>query len=243
MLFGEYLKLRASRYLVVISLILLLFIILAKIPFFPEHEEDMKEGTGLKLPEPRMKGEMSVEEALRNRRSIREYQQKAVKLQDLSQILWAAQGITSSWGGRTAPSAGATYPLEVYVVVRNVSHLKKGIYHYIPQNHSLLLLQKGDFSQQLMRASLNQKWVGDAAFNLVIAAAFSRTTRVYGERGIRYVYLEAGHAAQNVYLQVTALGLGCVVVGAFNDEMVKAVVGIPADQKPIYVIPVGVPKD
>lgn len=193
------------------------------------------------LPQPRIKSNISVEEAMFKRRSIREYQDKAVTLEQVAQILWAAQGITSEWGGRTAPSAGGTYPLEVYLVTRKVENLEPGVYNYIPHTHSLSLVAKGEYSKKLMEASLNQKWVGDASFNLVIAADFSRTTRVYGERGVRYVYLEAGHAAQNVYLQAVALGLGCVVVGAFNDELVKSYLELPKNIEPIYVIPIGIP--
>ncbi len=193
------------------------------------------------LPSPRYSSNVSIEEALLKRRSIREYQDKPVSLQQVAQILWAVQGITSKWGGRTAPSAGATYPLEVYIVVRKVENLEPGVYRYIPSTHSLSIIAKGEYSQKLMEASLNQKWVGDASFNLVIAADFSRTTRVYGERGIRYVYLEAGHAAQNVYLQVVSLNLGCVVVGAFNDNLVKSYLKLPQNVQPIYVVPVGIP--
>jgi len=193
------------------------------------------------LPRPRIKSNVSVEEAMFKRRSIREYQDKAVTLEQVAQILWAAQGITSEWGGRTAPSAGGTYPLEVYLVTRKVENLEPGVYNYIPHTHSLSLVVKGEYSKKLMEASLNQKWVGDASFNLVIAADFSRTTRVYGERGVRYVYLEAGHAAQNVYLQAVALELGCVVVGAFNDELVKSYLELPKNIEPIYVIPIGIP--
>lgn len=197
--------------------------------------------TEIKLPEPSLEGEMSLEEALLERKSIRDYLDKDVPLEHLSQLLWAAQGITREWGGRTAPSAGATYPLELYVAVRRVERLNPGIYRYAPRKHSLSLIKSGDFSDDLMQASLNQQWVKDASLNIVVTAEFSRTTSRYGTRGRQYVYLEAGHAAQNVYLQVAALELGGVVIGAFNDEAVQNVIGAPERHEPIYVIPVGFP--
>jgi len=196
--------------------------------------------TELKLPKPKYRGEVSVEEALLRRRSIRDFKDEYLTLEQLSQILWAAQGITSEWGGRTAPSAGATYPLELYVVVRKVNGVENGIYRYSPKDHSLVKVKLGDYSTELMLASGGQQWVKDASVNLVVTADFSRTTRIYGERGRRYVYLEAGHAAQNVYLQVATLELGCVVVGAFNDNQVKRI--LETTYEPIYIIPIGVPK-
>ena len=196
---------------------------------------------GMKLPEPILKGEMTVEETMLNRRSIRNYLDEDLTLEQLSQLLWAAQGITSEWGGRTAPSAGATYPLEVYVLVRKVDGLEKGIYHYNPGDHSLNSIKSGDYSNQLMRVAVNQEWIRDGSINIIITADFSRTTSTYGERGNRYVYLEAGHSAQNIYLQTAALNLGCVVVGAFDDEGVGNVLSLPENHKPIYLIPVGHP--
>jgi len=195
----------------------------------------------IKLPEPSLKGEMSVEEVLSKRRSIRDFLDKPIPLDYLSQILWAAQGITSEWGGRTAPSAGGLYPLEIYIQVRKVEGLKEGVYHYNPKNHSLSLIKHGNFSDQLSQAGLNQEWIRDGSLNIIITADFSRTTRKYGERGIRYVYLEAGHCAQNIYLQITSLKLGCVTVGAFSNEEVKDVLSLPKNHDPIYIIPVGFP--
>jgi SagB-type dehydrogenase family enzyme len=221
-----------------LTLLLAIFHVYPFLPF--QRRLEIMKGE-IVLPPPRYSSNISVEEAIFKRRSVREYQDKAVSLEQLAQILWAAQGITSEWGGRTAPSAGGTYPLEVYVVVRKVEKLEPGVYLYIPHTHSLATISKGNYSQKLMEASLNQKWVSDASFNLIIAADFSRTTQRYGERGIRYVYLEAGHAAQNVYLQAVSLKLGCVVVGAFNDNLVKSYLELPANVQPIYIIPVGIP--
>ncbi|MCX8187154.1 MAG: SagB/ThcOx family dehydrogenase [Nitrososphaeria archaeon] len=197
----------------------------------------------VKLPKPSYKSEVSIEETLLLRRSIREYEDKPITLEQLSQLLWAAQGITlPSYGFRTAPSAGATYPLELYVVVKEggVKDLDAGIYHYIPREHALELEKAGDYSVDLMKASLNQEWVGDAAVNLVINAVYERTTRRYGDRGERYVHIEVGHVGQNVYLQCISLGLACVVIGAFYDDWVKKVVG--GIGEPLYIIPIGVKK-
>lgn len=205
-----------------------------------EVKEERQALAKLILPEPKLRGEMSVEEALSKRRSVREYKDAPLTLSELGQLLWAAQGITlPSRGFRTAPSAGATYPLELYVSVREggVEGLGAGIYRYDPFTHSLALVKGGDFSLELYRAALNQDWVKEAPLCIIIAADFSRTTSRYGARGERYVYMEAGHVGQNIYLQATALGLGTVAVGAFYDDQLKSVVGCSED--PIYLFPVG----
>jgi SagB-type dehydrogenase family enzyme len=176
---------------------------------------------------------MSVEEALNTRRSVREFSGADVSDNDLSQIVWAAQGITGPQGFRTAPSAGARYPIEVYIV--NVT----GVYHYIPLNHSLEKIREGDVKDDLMRAALNQNAVGHAPLDLVITGMYERTAVKYGDRAERYVCLEAGHVAQNVLLQCTALHLGAVPIGAFDDAKVQDVLGISHDNRPLYIIPIG----
>jgi len=194
-------------------------------------------------PHPKTCGSISVEEALAKRRSIREYADKSLTIEQLMQLLWAAQGITlRPYGFRTAPSAGATYPLEIYLVTKRsgVEGLEAGIYHYEPRDHRLVERIAGDFSGQLMAAALDQEWVGSAPVNFVITAVFDRTTGKYGERGVRYVWQETGHAAQNIYLQAVALGLGNVVVGAFHDAEVQRILELSDLEKPAYVIPVGV---
>jgi len=193
----------------------------------------------LRLPEPRLKSGVSLEEALFKRRSVREYANLPLSLEEVSQLLWSAQGITAAWGGRTAPSAGGLYPLEVYLVAGDVKNLAPALYRYKPVGHELLKVKDGDVRQELARAALGQPWVKEAAINIVIAAVYERTTRKYGDRGIRYVHMEAGHAAQNIYLQATTHDLGVVTVGAFNDEQVKEILGMPANEVPLYVIPVG----
>ncbi len=193
------------------------------------------------LPSPRLQGDMSLEEAIKARRSIRDYTGSPLTLEQVGQLLWAAQGITSERGARAAPSAGGTYPLELYLVVGDVEGLAPGVYHYRPTTHDLVKSASDDRRKQLAVASLNQAWVRAAALDVVVAAVYSRTMGTYGERGTRYVHLEAGHAAQNLCLQAVALGLGSVVVGAFYDEEVQRVLGLPADHEPLYVIPVGHP--
>ena len=195
--------------------------------------------TTLKLPEPRLKSEVSLEETLFKRRSVREYAKLPLTLEDVSQLLWATQGITTEWGGRTAPSAGALYPLEVYLVVGNVKNLAPGVYKYKPERHELVKVGDDDVRGELANAALGQTWVKEGAIDIVIAAVYERTTRKYGDRGIRYVQMEAGHAAQNIYLQATALNLGMVTVGAFYDDRVKEILGMPRNEVPLYVIPVG----
>ncbi|WP_297508335.1 SagB/ThcOx family dehydrogenase [Thermococcus sp.] len=192
------------------------------------------------LPEPRLTGGMSVEEAIAKRRSIRSYRDEPLTLEELSQLLWAAQGITD-WKRkyRSAPSAGPTYPFEIYAVVGNVRGLSPGIYRYDPFRHALIELRKGDFRRELQKASLNQEWVGEAPLDIVLVAFYERTTRVYGERGIRYVHMEAGHIGENIYLEATSLGLGTVAVGAFDDERVAEILGTLGS--PLYIFPVGVP--
>lgn len=203
------------------------------------------------LPYPGKVSNMTVEEVMLIRRSVREYTGDPVKLNDLSMILWAAYGISETeWGLKTTPSAGATYPLEIYVVVgeRGViaggEYLRSGVYKYDPYTHSIKLVVKGDFRGDLARAALGQEWVEEASVNIVICAVFERTTRVYGERGrVRYVPMEVGHAGQNVYLMATALGYGTVAVGAFYDEEVAKVVRAKPNEVPLYIMPIGVPKE
>ncbi len=197
-------------------------------------------GETVELPEPKYESGTSAEEALLRRRSIRRYGKEPLVLAEISQLLWAAQGITEPKRGfRTAPSAGATYPLQVYLVVRNVKGLAKGVYRYRPRRHELLRIRAGDVGDELTAAALGQECVGAGAVDVVITAVYEWTTRRYGDRGVRYVHMEAGHAAQNVYLQAVSLNLGTVAIGAFNDEKVRKTLGIPREERPLYIMPVG----
>lgn len=198
----------------------------------------------VKLPSPETTGPMSVEEAILRRRSIRSYTDAPLSLQDISQLVWAAQGITDpARKFRAAPSAGATYPLEVYIVVgsNGVTGIAEGVYRYDPSEHQLENVLRGDLRLRLADAALGQSCVREAPVNIVIAAVYERTTRRYGDRGIRYVHMEVGHVGQNLYLQAEARGLGMVVVGAFDDDQVQELLQLPTDQKPLYIIPIGHP--
>jgi SagB-type dehydrogenase family enzyme len=205
--------------------------------------EQVKEVTALPLPqemalpEPRLQGPLSLEEALARRRSVRSYTEEELTLEEISQLLWAAQGITADWGGRTAPSAGALYPLEVYVATPN------GLYHYLPQGHKVLIESRDDLRLKLWQAGLRQDWIREAPAVFVIAAIYERTAKKYGGRAERYVKLEAGHACQNILLQAVALDLGAVPIGAFYDDQVKAALSLPPDHEPLYLIPVGHPRE
>ena len=199
------------------------------------------------LPPPVLDGSISVEEALASRRSRRNFQDRAISIEQLSQILWAAYGITyprpdapAVRGGlRTTPSAGATFPLEVYVIVGNVEGLAPGVYRYVSEEHKLVKVIGGDVRHALSLAALGQRWVREAPATIFYSAVFYRTTGIYGERGVMYVFIELGHSAQNVYLQVEALGLGTVAVGAFVDDLVRQVLRLPDDEEPLYIMPIG----
>jgi len=186
-----------------------------------------------------LKSAVSLEEALLQRRSVREYANLPLTLEEVSQLLWAAQGVTSEWGGRTAPSAGALYPLEMYLAVGHIQHLAPGVYKYRPERHELVQVKPDDVRGELAGAALGQAWIKEGAIDIIIAAVYERTTRKYGDRGVRYVHMEAGHAAQNIYLQAAALDLGMVTVGAFYDDRVKDITGMLEDEIPLYVISVG----
>jgi len=195
------------------------------------------------LPPPRSSGPLSLEEALSARRSVRSYGGAPVTLAEIAQLLWAAQGVTDpETGFRTAPSAGALYPLELYVVAEHVTGLPTGAYRYLPAGHALEPIQSSPSADDLYRAALSQAAVREAPAVLVLAGVYDRTTLKYGERGTRYVHMEAGHAAQNVMLQAAALGLGTVVIGAFDDD-VQLLMGMPTGARPLYLMPVGHPRD
>jgi len=232
--------------IVVIATALAAVAFAAHLTWVKHNESKPVEAYGFfKLPSPSVKGNVSVEEAIQRRRSVRSYSGKPLSLQDISQLMWSAQGITDpARGFRAAPSAGATYPLEVYLVVgeNGVTGLDEGLYRYNPHEHQLEKILEGDLRSALARAALDQSWVREAPISIVVVAVYERTTSRYGERGVRYVHMEVGHVGQNLYLQATARGLGMVVVGAFNDDDVRSLLRLPYDQKPLYIIPVGHPR-
>jgi len=194
----------------------------------------------IKLSEPTKKGNMSLEETISVRRSVRSYKEGAIKESDLSQLLWAAQGLTETTRGRrAAPSAGATYPLELYVAVGNVEGISAGLYKYNYLDHSLTLVKEGDIRDDLCNVCLRQQSIKSAAAVFVFTAVFKRTSARYGERARQYVFMEVGHSSQNLHLQAEPLGLGTVAVGAFDDDGVKRVLGLQGEEEPVYLMPVG----
>ena len=189
------------------------------------------------LPDPKTNGQMTLEETLQSRRSVREFSAEPLTMEEISQLMWSAQGLTDAAGHRAAPSAGAMYPLELYLVAED------GLYHYIPQDHSLHRILDGDLRKDLANAALKQEFILEAPVTIVFTAVFARTEQRYGSaRSPRYIHLEVGHAAQNVLLQAVALGLGAVPVGAYEDARVSRVLGLPADHIPLYLIPIGHPR-
>lgn len=221
------------NYLVAVVFVALL------IGFFMFHLKSDKKNN-LKLVTPVFDGNVLTEQAIKTRRSIRSYKSDPLTLAQVSQLLWAAQGVTSERGFRTAPSAGALYPLEIYLVVGDVKDLLPGVYKYTSKNHSFSKVSEGDRRAELSSAALSQEWVEKAPIALVICGVYERTTKKYGERATQYVHMEVGCVAQNVYLQAVSLGLGTVFVGAFNDEQVKKILKINENEQPLCILPVGV---
>lgn len=193
------------------------------------------------LPPPAVTGGHGLKQLLHQRRSVRAFTPSPLTLADLGQLLWAAQGITGRGGLRSAPSAGALYPLELYVAAGRVVGLAPDVYRYDPKDRSLERTGGGDVRKALARAAVHQGWVGSAPAVVVFAAAYARTEHKYGARAERYVQIEAGHAAENLFLQAEDLALGTVPVGAFDDDEVARVLGLPAPLTPLLLMPVGHP--
>lgn len=200
-------------------------------------------GGEIKLPKPRYESKISVEEAIKKRQSVRAFQKKTLSREQISQLLWVTYGwrdvgkVDAITGpSKTVPSAGALYPMEIYLVAPD------GLFRYLPDGHKLQRLKEQDLRKNLARAALWQSAVSEAAIALVITAVYSRITGKYGQRGIRYSWIEAGHIAQNIHLQAVALGLGSVPIGAFDDKAVQKVLGLPREHEPLYIIPVGYPR-
>lgn len=193
----------------------------------------------IQLPRPRLKSGYSFEKVLGERRSVREYSSEELTLANVSQLLWSAQGVTHPEGWRTTPSAGAAFPLELYLAAGKVNGLAQGLYRYRAAQHKLIQIGNKDLRADLAGAAPGQEWMKGSAIIIVIAAVYDRATRKYGQRGIRYAHMEVGHAAQNVYLQAASLNLGTTLVGAFDDKRVKEVLKLPPDEQPLGLMPVG----
>jgi SagB-type dehydrogenase domain len=198
-------------------------------------EPEVAEVPVIALPSPRTTGGAGLDDVLASRRSIRDFSDRRLTSEEVSQLLWAAQGITAEWGGRTAPSAGALYPIEIYVATPD------GLLHYLPEGHRVERLGDIDVRASLASSAGDQGALVDAPVVIVISSVIGRTEAKYGGRAERYVYLEAGHICQNILLEATALGLGAVPIGAFSDGEVRDVLGLPPDHTPVYLVPVGHP--
>ena len=196
----------------------------------------------IKLPLPKLEGKISVEEALAGRRSRRAFKDNSLTIEQVSQLLWSAQGITDERRGyRTAPSAARTYPLDIYLVVGEdkVEDLEVGVYHYNPLQHSLTIILEEDRRREISQACLDKNQIENAPVSLIITAEFSRLTDRLGEHRINFVYMEAGHVAQNIYLQVESLGLATVSMGGIREKDISQALNLPDQHIPLYVMPVG----
>ncbi|MGM0438839.1 MAG: SagB/ThcOx family dehydrogenase [Patescibacteria group bacterium] len=192
------------------------------------------------LPNPKIKDSLSIEKAINNRRTKRDFEKSMIDLNQLSQLLWAGQGITDPGKTkRAAPSAGASYPFTLYVLVNDVEDLDSGIYKYIPQDHKIKLTQEGNFTKELKKTAFDQSFISNAAVNIVLVAEYEKVTDSYEDRGIRYTHMEAGHIAQNICLQTQSLSLDSVLVGSFNDEELTKLLNLSKNKKPVYVLSIG----
>jgi SagB-type dehydrogenase family enzyme len=222
---------------------------LGLVPFLPPKgaiaiDNKQNRGVVMKLPQPKLEGSITVERAIRQRRTIRVYSSQILDLDQLSQLLWSAQGLTGVRRfKRAAPSAGALYPMDVYAVVgqNSVVQLDAGVYHYEPRAHGLSLITQQDLRDRVARAAISQMWMSRAPINLVITAEYKRVTGKYGKRGIRYAQIEAGHIGQNLFLQAEALGLRAGIVGAFRDKDLIEIMKLPRSHEPLLIMPVGYP--
>ena len=195
----------------------------------------------VKFAEPYRDGSIALERCIKQRRSVRGFRDQMLNQDQLGQLLWAAQGITCADGKRAVPSAGALYPLELYVACGQVASLASGVYRYAPEGHELLLVAPGHQREKLVVAARDQEWIAGAPAMICIAAVFERTTVKYGNRGRGYVYMETGHAAENLMLQALTLGLATTMVGAFSDDVVKRVLHLARNETPLCLIPIGAP--
>jgi SagB-type dehydrogenase family enzyme len=230
------------RWIYILAVVLILILVGgAMFNYFKRDQpaSEIKPGELIALPQPASDSQTSIEKALLERRSIRNYSSAPLSLPEISQLLWAAQGITRPGGYRTAPSAGALYPLEVYLISGDIDQLPAGVYRYHPEGHKLEQLIEGDVRRELSSAALNQEFVQDAPAVILISAVYERTTGKYGQRGIQYVHMEVGSVAENIYLQAQSLDLGTVFIGAFHDDQVRQVVGLDPGEHPLCIMPVG----
>jgi len=238
---------RTTRFIAVGSVILAVGLGAAAMGGMGSQEAEAPESSrsAVELPPPSLKGAVSLEEAIRSRRCVRQYADRALSLAQLSQLLWSANGVTGrNHRFRAAPSAGALHPLDFYAVVGqgSVEGLEAGVWHYRPADHEIDRVKEGDDREALARAALGQRQVGTAKVVVVVTVEYARSTGKYGDRGRRYALMDAGFAAENFFLQVQTLGLAACVVGAFRDEQVAELLGLPKAHEPILLLTVGHPK-
>lgn len=211
------------------------------VPLYKEYPGAEK----VKLPAP-VRTEASLEKVVEERQSVRSFSDRSLSLADVSRLLLTADGLThsrGSWQMRTAPSGGALYPIDIYLIVKKVESLKPGLYHFQVSDSSLELVAGGDFSERIHVASNEQATVGSSPITFVMTARFDRSIVKYSDRGYRYTYMEAGCICQNIYLQATALKMGTVAVGAFNDDALNRLLGVDGvDEAGLLIMPVGYPK-
>lgn len=212
-------------------------VVLPMIDAEAERMEDLPREIALQAPD--QDGRLTLEATLATRRSVREYSDGPLTWAEISQLLWAGQGVTNRAGYRTAPSAGALYPLELHVAIGRVESLPSGVYRYRPASHTLEIVGPADRRSEISRAALSQTWIADSAVVVGVAGMSRRITGKYGERGIRYMYMEAGHVAQNICLQAVALGLAVTPVGAFRDDEIRRILEMGSEMDPIYLLPIG----
>ncbi|MFH1254272.1 MAG: SagB/ThcOx family dehydrogenase [bacterium] len=217
---------------VIFTFVVVLFVLYIK----SDYRKDEK----FSLPTPNFDGKTSVEKAIKSRRSIRSYKQDPLTLAQVGQVLWAAQGVTSDDGFRAAPSAGATYPLEIYLVVGKVTDLTSGIYKYLNKDHVIVKISDGDKRAELSDAALSQEWIKEAPIAIVLCGIYEKTSKKYSENTPKYVHMEVGCVAQNVYLQATALGLGTTFVGSGEEEKIASVLHLDKNEHALCILPVGV---
>jgi SagB-type dehydrogenase family enzyme len=223
---------------IIIGLAFLLTTMIAVSEDYDHSNQDTSKA--IKLPNARTDGGMSVEKALKERRSIRSFQDKGINLEDVSQLLWAAQGITDDKGHRTAPSAMATYPLEIYLLAGNVIGLPAGIYHYSPQDHDLTIIAEGNKIDDLFNISGDQEdWRKKAPAIFIITGGFGRMKEISGQDLSSFVYIEAGTAAENLLLEVVSLGLASTYTASFDANKIQELLGLSSGEEPIGVLPVG----
>jgi SagB-type dehydrogenase family enzyme len=197
----------------------------------------------IKLNKPNILTKKCLNDVLMNRKSIRDFSEKSVNIQELSYLLWASTGIQRKEFGydyRTAPSAGALYPIETYLIINNVEDMPKGVYHYLIKDHSLEELKLGGYYFEIAKATLDQEMCATAGIVFIWTAIFNRSKCKYGQRAYRYIYLDAGHIAQNLILASTSLNLGSCPIAAFYDEEVNNIICVDGvEESVLYMCVVG----